>query len=39
MLAALPVLAGFQLILAFINYDVQNTPKVPLISFGLEDKD
>ena len=27
MLAALPVLLGVQLILAFLNYDVQNVPR------------
>lgn len=30
MLAALPVIIGVQLVLAFINYDVQNVPREPL---------
>jgi hypothetical protein len=27
MLAALPVLIGMQLVLAFLNYDLQNVPR------------
>jgi len=30
MLAALPVLVGIQLLLAFLNYDVRNVPHIPL---------
>lgn len=30
MLAALPVIIGFQLVLSFLNYDMQATPKLPL---------
>jgi glycosyltransferase involved in cell wall biosynthesis len=30
MLAALPVIVGFQLLLAFLQFDYQNVPKVPL---------
>lgn len=30
MLAALPVLVGFQLLLAAVSYDVQNFPRIPL---------
>jgi glycosyltransferase involved in cell wall biosynthesis len=30
MLAALPVLVGVQLLLAFLNYDVRNVPHIPL---------
>jgi len=31
MLAALPVLIGSQLLLGFLNYDMQNEPRIPLI--------
>jgi glycosyltransferase involved in cell wall biosynthesis len=30
MLAALPVLAGLQLLMGFLNFDVQNVPRTPL---------
>ena len=30
MLAALPIITGIQLLLAFLNYDVSNVPKVPI---------
>lgn len=30
MLAALPIILGFQLILSFINYDISITPRIPL---------
>jgi dolichol-phosphate mannosyltransferase len=30
MLAALPIIIGIQLILAFLSYDVGNVPKNPL---------
>jgi hypothetical protein len=30
MLAALPVLLGTQLLLAFLSYDLQNVPRDPL---------
>lgn len=29
MLAALPIIIGFQLLLAFVNFDISNTPKAP----------
>ena len=31
MLAALPVLIGSQLLLGFLNYDMQNEPRIPLV--------
>ncbi len=30
MLAAVPILVGSQLLLAFLNYDIQNTPRQPI---------
>jgi dolichol-phosphate mannosyltransferase len=30
MLSALPILTGFQLVLAFLNFDIQNTPRYPI---------
>lgn len=30
MLAALPIILGSQLLLSFLNYDIRNTPQVPL---------
>jgi len=30
MLSALPIILGFQLLLSFINFDIQNVPKKPL---------
>ena len=30
MLAGLPVLVGVQLLVAFLNYDVNNVPRIPL---------
>jgi hypothetical protein len=30
MLAVVPLLMGFQLLLAFINYDITTTPREPL---------
>jgi len=30
MLAGLPVILGFQLLLSFLNYDIQNQPRLPL---------
>jgi dolichol-phosphate mannosyltransferase len=30
MLAALPTLVGFQMLLSFVNYDIQNAPVEPL---------
>ena len=35
MLAALPVLAGIQLVLAFLNYDISNVPRHPKSRLGL----
>ena len=32
MMAALPILIGVQLFLSFINKDIENTPKIPLIT-------
>ena len=30
MIATLPIILGFQLLLSFVNYDIANEPKVPL---------
>ena len=30
MLAGLPVIVGFQMLLAFLNFDVQSVPRAPL---------
>lgn len=34
MLAGLPLLLGVQLLLSFLNYDIQNAPSQPLSAFG-----
>jgi hypothetical protein len=31
MLAGLPVILGFQLLLSFLSYDIQNQPRQPLV--------
>lgn len=33
MLSALPLLIGFQLLLSFLQYDIQSTPRIPLQGF------
>lgn len=33
MLAGLPIIIGFQLLLSFLNYDIQNVPRTALSSF------
>ena len=38
MLATLPIILGFQLLLGFINYDVSNEPKIPLQKLYKENK-
>jgi hypothetical protein len=30
MLAALPIIIGFQLLLSFLNYDINSTPRIPI---------
>jgi hypothetical protein len=39
MLAALPLLIGVQLVLGFLNYDLQNTPTIPLQTLLPSDED
>jgi glycosyltransferase involved in cell wall biosynthesis len=37
MLAALPILVGLQLVLAFLNYDIQSVPRSPLVAERVEE--
>ena len=30
MLAGLPIIVGFQMLLAFVNFDVQSVPRLPI---------
>jgi dolichol-phosphate mannosyltransferase len=38
MLSGLPVIVGFQLLLSFLQYDIQNTPKQALGRFRMRDR-
>lgn len=37
MIAVLPIILGFQLLLSFVNYDINNVPKKPLSNFSNKD--
>ncbi|ALO36434.1 glycosyl transferase family 2 [Colwellia sp. MT41] len=38
MIATLPIILGFQMLLAFLNYDVGNEPKIPLQKLTVKDE-